>query len=373
MYKFLFAILIVCSFQSLLLGQQLRSEKIGEITNLVLLLPYSEFHPNLKTRICSYDLNVDILDSNKKNVYHEFEHLEFSKPDSFETEVYPFFIKRKLNPGKYIYYMRLTNKDLGDKNEQKFPLVVEAEGRKIGSLFLIGKIQDASFWIRDLYNLPSRVDSLHLKTYLGILPDSIKISIIGGHVNRIVDVSAGQLINVDIKSTLEGMHNPILKLQVFSQKVKYTKEVLSYDNSSSFSNLYSVEDQVQQLRYIMNQNELHYIRSVKPDRYKTVIEEFWKMKDPTPITKRNEFRETFEARVLESDRTYTIRNYRSGWKTDRGKILIKYGAPDEVVSDAYPLNRPPYIIWYYYAENKIFQFYDFDGWGNYQLGSVSDE
>jgi GWxTD domain-containing protein len=355
------------------MGQQLRSERVGDFANMVLLLPYSGFHPDQKTKICDYDLNIDVLDSNKKNVYHELIHIRFTKPDTIESEAYPVFIMTKLKNGNYVFYMKLANRTLGDKNEQKFNFTVPAIGKKIGTLFLIGYIRDAKFWLRDMLNITSRVDSLHLRANLGLEADSIKISISQGSISKVINISTGQLIDAEIKSDIVGMNQPVLKLQVFAQKIKYTKEVLSYDASSSFSDRYSLEDQVQQLRYIMNQNELRYIRSLKPEKYKQAIEEFWRVKDPTPDTNRNEFRETFEARVLDADQNYTIRNYRPGWKTDRGKIFIKYGSPDEIVSDAYPLDRPPYIIWYYYSENKIFQFYDFDGWGNYQLGSVSDE
>jgi len=182
-----------------------------------------------------------------------------------------------------------------------------------------------------------------------------------------------QVIDEEIGRYLLHIENPIIKLQVFSQNVKYTKNILYNDSVNSFATKYSLEDQILQLRYIMNQNELNFTRTVKPEQYRSFIENFWKSKDPTPDTKRNEFRETFEERVMEADRLYSIKNYRPGWKTDLGKVFIKYGQPDEVVSDPIPINRPPYIIWYYYTENKVFQFYDLDGWGNYKLGAESDE
>ncbi len=373
MYKIIGLVILLISLQTFLIGQQLRSEKVGDTTILLLLLPYSGFHPNLQTRICDYELKVDILDTNKKNVYHEFEPLKFTKPDSMDTEDYPIFRNIKLPPGNYMLYMQVNNLDLGDKNEQKFPLIIPSNGKKIGTLFLIGKMGNNYFLVHELDNLSSKVDSLLLQTNLGIIPDSVKISIAEEDKIKIINISAGQVIHVDMKSILAGLEHPVIKLQVFAQKVKYTKEVLSFNSTSGFSERYSIEDQVLQLKYIMNQNELQYFRSIKHEKDKQAIEDFWKMKDPTPGTNRNEFRDTFEARVLEADRNYSIRNYRPGWKSDRGRIFIKYGTPDEVVSDPYPLDRPPYIIWYYYSENKIFQFYDFNSWGNYQLGSVSDE
>ncbi len=60
-----------------------------------------------------------------------------------------------------------------------------------------------------------------------------------------------------------------------------------------------------------------------------------------------------------------------GWKTDRGKILIKYGQYEEI--DKYPSGSDlfdlPYEIWYYYSLERgvQFLFIDFQGFGNYQL------
>lgn len=57
------------------------------------------------------------------------------------------------------------------------------------------------------------------------------------------------------------------------------------------------------------------------------IENFWLKRDPTPGTPENEFEEEYYRRIA-----YANENFRSdipGWKTDRGMIYIKYGAPDE--------------------------------------------
>ena len=45
-----------------------------------------------------------------------------------------------------------------------------------------------------------------------------------------------------------------------------------------------------------------------------------------------------------------------GWKTDRGRILIKFGKPDEVQRFPFQSNSRPYMIWHYYQEKKYFIF-----------------
>ena len=57
------------------------------------------------------------------------------------------------------------------------------------------------------------------------------------------------------------------------------------------------------------------------------IEQFWLRRDPTPDSVENEFKEEHYRRIA-----YTNENFASGipgWKTDRGRIYITYGPPDE--------------------------------------------
>lgn len=60
------------------------------------------------------------------------------------------------------------------------------------------------------------------------------------------------------------------------------------------------------------------------------IEQFWLRRDPTPDTQENEFKEEHYRRIA-----YTNERFASGipgWKTDRGRIYITFGPPDEIES-----------------------------------------
>ena len=60
------------------------------------------------------------------------------------------------------------------------------------------------------------------------------------------------------------------------------------------------------------------------------IEQFWLRRDPTPDTVENEYKEEHYRRIA-----YANDHYASGipgWKTDRGRIYIMYGPPDEIES-----------------------------------------
>jgi GWxTD domain-containing protein len=84
------------------------------------------------------------------------------------------------------------------------------------------------------------------------------------------------------------------------------------------------------VRYIINAKERAFFRDLETDEERfAFIERFWLRRDPNPETAVNEYRLTFWERVVEANWRYTDSAY-PGWKTDRGRIFILLGAPDEV-------------------------------------------
>ncbi|HZS57275.1 MAG TPA: GWxTD domain-containing protein [Bryobacteraceae bacterium] len=85
--------------------------------------------------------------------------------------------------------------------------------------------------------------------------------------------------------------------------------------------------------YIITDEEKKAFKQLKTDdERQTFVENFWQRRDPTPDTEENEYKDEHYRRIA-----YANDHYASGipgWKTDRGMIYIKYGAPDEI--DSHP-------------------------------------
>jgi GWxTD domain-containing protein len=105
------------------------------------------------------------------------------------------------------------------------------------------------------------------------------------------------------------------------------------------------------------------------------LAEFWKRRDPTPATPQNERREAFYAAVAYANRAYREggRNPVMGWRSDRGRIYAKNGAPDEVLRRQQEGRAPPYEVWNY-ARGKgyYYIFADRSGFGAYTLIHTND-
>jgi GWxTD domain-containing protein len=82
------------------------------------------------------------------------------------------------------------------------------------------------------------------------------------------------------------------------------------------------------------------------ERDKFIIE-FWLRRDPTPDTSENEFKEEHYRRLAYSNEHFRTASGRPGWQTDRGRMYIVFGPPDEIDSHPGPKDRQPYEIWGY--------------------------
>src|SRR5947199_630213 len=83
--------------------------------------------------------------------------------------------------------------------------------------------------------------------------------------------------------------------------------------------------------YIITDEERKAFKKLQTDdERERFIEEFWRRRDPDPDTDENEYREEYYERIA-----YANEHYASGipgWKTDRGRIYIMWGKPDETES-----------------------------------------
>lgn len=84
------------------------------------------------------------------------------------------------------------------------------------------------------------------------------------------------------------------------------------------------------VKYIALREEVLQFRALQRDSDRAVfVEKFWARRDPDPETMVNEYRTLFWERVKAANDTI-LDAPRPGWMTDRGKIYILYGPPNEI-------------------------------------------
>jgi GWxTD domain-containing protein len=142
--------------------------------------------------------------------------------------------------------------------------------------------------------------------------------------------------------------------------------------------------------YIITDEEKKAWKKLQTDEEREqFIEAFWRRRDPDPDTEVNEYLEEHYERVA-----YANQHFASGipgWKTDRGRIYIMYGAPNE--KETHPTggnyDRPsyegggntttyPFEIWFYrylpgVGSGVEIEFVDPTGSGEYRIARSPDE
>lgn len=142
--------------------------------------------------------------------------------------------------------------------------------------------------------------------------------------------------------------------------------------------------------YIITEEERKAFKQLKTDEERDqFIEQFWLRRDPDPDTPENEYKDEYFQRIEYANEKFT--SGIPGWRTDRGRIYIMFGKPDELESHPSGGNyeRPSYegggststypfeTWWYRYIEgigsDVEIEFVDPSGSGEYRIARSPDE
>lgn len=130
-----------------------------------------------------------------------------------------------------------------------------------------------------------------------------------------------------------------------------------------------LDREFEQARYIAATDEIAQYKKLKGvDSKRKALFTFWDVRDEDKSTPVNEQKQEYVKRLEVSNQQYKT-GFKAGWKTDRGRVYILYGAPDEVERHANELDSKPYEIWHYNSiqGGVIFVFGDRTGFSDYIL------
>lgn len=133
--------------------------------------------------------------------------------------------------------------------------------------------------------------------------------------------------------------------------------------------------------YIISSPEKDVFLQLETDRERELfIEAFWKQRDPTPATPENEFKNEHYRRINYANYTFGRGVPKPGWRTDRGRIYIILGEPQDIerfTGEAQIYNSE---IWFYQGLSKYglpagfnLVFFQKGGIGEYVLYSPTND
>lgn len=127
--------------------------------------------------------------------------------------------------------------------------------------------------------------------------------------------------------------------------------------------------------YLQDSGERNVYDKLSVDGKRNYMRQFWEKRDPTPGTPVNEAMVAYYRLFAEANRRFRESGAGDtpGWRSDRGRIFLKYGTPEETLRRPVSEDSPPFEVWKYSRPRQLkYVFLDETGLGNYQLIYTND-
>lgn len=107
---------------------------------------------------------------------------------------------------------------------------------------------------------------------------------------------------------------------------------------------------------------------VRLDAKRSFLFEFWRKRDPDQDTPGNPVRQEYLRRVDDVNQKFSS-GFKPGWETERGRVFLMYGPPDEIERFPNSSDNLPYEIWHFneIQGGVLFIFVDRTGFGDWVL------
>jgi len=254
---------------------------------------------------------------------------------------------------------------------------------------ILGENQPVLFHYFELYNLQNINVGFPLKLNVSVLDSRRNVHFQKSkEISRATDsrVEVGTvLVNkypTDTYTIIVSLFDSLKNYSVSSAKKFYVLNPSVEVNDSVYGEITDVfatqfgamseeelDDLFDKSKYIAAGGEIDQYNSLngKEGKQKFILQ-FWNQRDTEPSTPQNEFFMEYLKRVEYSNQHFKALG-KKGWRTDRGRVFLKYGEPSEIERFPNQIDTKPYEIWYYneIEGGVIFIFADLTNFSDYQL------
>lgn len=91
-----------------------------------------------------------------------------------------------------------------------------------------------------------------------------------------------------------------------------------------------------EMHFLLQAESEERFARMHPGEQERFVEDFWRLRDPTPETAFNEALDTFRTRVAHANATYTRYGLEKGMYSDQGRVYIRYGEPTDILHQVMP-------------------------------------
>lgn len=192
-----------------------------------------------------------------------------------------------------------------------------------------------------------------------------KITSANGFVRRIKNINIAELdpgyytLLLTIKDNLTGF-----------KEIREDFLLIKENHYQTVRMFPELDDEFRLMKYFVSVTKLPDWGNMGKDSKQNLVNQFWITNDPDPITEKNEFYDLVKSRIEYSNAHFS--HFDDGWTTDRGRIYVKNGAPDDIVTtrtgtDTKYIEKEVLIWKYRYKQNLTYLFIDLNTSGNHKL------
>jgi GWxTD domain-containing protein len=299
------------TYKIILIGSDKNNPSSSDTANFDIVIP--QFEPE-KTDLSSLQLSTHIEKSGDKNsIFYK---------NGLEVTPNPNLLFGG-NLKKIFYYLEIYNIEKEYDSDSVFFItqIIDMSGNIVESLQKRETVRKAAFVETGFYP----ADSLQTGSYL----------------------FRAMLVNVVTGSKI------VREKKYFIFNTALTKDTGPVDNLGYMQSDFItkseefIDDEFGKVIYIRTTKETdEYKKLTNVDDKRKFMYLFWKRRDTEPLTAKFEFREEYLKRVSEANKKFK-QSFTEGWKTDKGRIFIKYGPPNDIERHFMEANVKNYEIWTY--------------------------
>jgi len=143
-----------------------------------------------------------------------------------------------------------------------------------------------------------------------------------------------------------------------------TQALLAYQNVTDKD----LDQEFEMARYIASSEEIYIYKSLDTEAKKVFLYNFWNRRGKQHPELYQSYRSYYFDLVNLADNLFSAGQIQ-GWKTDRGRVILQHGKPDEWDRYLMEVDKKPYEIWLYHdIEGGVqFIFADLQGFGEFEL------
>ncbi|MCI0495243.1 GWxTD domain-containing protein [candidate division KSB1 bacterium] len=108
----------------------------------------------------------------------------------------------------------------------------------------------------------------------------------------------------------------------------------------------ALNEYFEKIIYITLKEEQKIFKKLDVTGKKEFLKNFWKSRDPQPVTSINERKEEYFRLIEYANANFSVGG-KQGWKTDQGRVLLVYGKPDDIERFPSDSDTKAYQVWHY--------------------------